>query len=70
MRVKRYFSSGDSNAALRFYQQGITKKEKDKQHDQRCMIGLARCFIRVGDMEKSEKHHCKSNSNGIVHLEA
>lgn len=46
------YSSGDSNSAVKFYEQGITKKEKDHQHDQRCLIGLARCYIKVGDVKK------------------
>ncbi|CAF0868799.1 unnamed protein product [Rotaria sordida] len=44
--------TGDSGAAVKFYEQGITKKEKDLQHDQRCFIGLARCYIKVGDIKK------------------
>ena len=45
-------SSGDSSSAVKFYEQGITKKEKDLQHDQRCLIGLARCYIKVGEIKK------------------
>ncbi|CAF0892536.1 unnamed protein product [Rotaria sordida] len=44
--------TGDSGAAVKFYEQGITKKEKDLQYDQRCFIGLARCYIKVGDIKK------------------
>ncbi|CAF1070981.1 unnamed protein product [Rotaria sp. Silwood1] len=44
--------TGDSSSAVKFYEQGITKKEKDLQHDQRCFIGLARCYIKVGDIKK------------------
>ncbi|CAF1303174.1 unnamed protein product [Rotaria sordida] len=44
--------TGDSSAAVKFYEQGITKKEKDLHHDQRCFTGLARCYIKVGDIKK------------------
>ena len=27
-------------------------KEKDLQHDQRCLTGLARCYIKVGEIKK------------------
>ncbi len=43
---------GDSSSAVKFYEQGITKKEKDFQHDQKCLIGLARCYIKVGEIKK------------------
>jgi hypothetical protein len=46
------YLSGDSSAAVKFYEQGITKKEKDFLHDQRCFIGLARCYIKVGEIKK------------------
>ncbi|CAF1061503.1 unnamed protein product [Adineta ricciae] len=44
--------TGDSSSAVKFYEQGITKKEKDIQHDQRCLTGLARCYIKVGEIKK------------------
>jgi hypothetical protein len=44
--------SGDSSSAVKFYEQGITRKEKDLQHDQKCLIGLARCYIKVGELKK------------------
>jgi len=45
-------SSGDASSAVKFYEQGITKKEKDFQHDQKCLTGLARCYIKVGEIKK------------------
>ncbi|CAF3582253.1 unnamed protein product [Adineta steineri] len=44
--------TGDSSSAVKFYEQGITKKEKDAHHDQKCLIGLARCYIKVGEIKK------------------
>ena len=47
-----WYYSGDSSSAVKFYEQGITKKEKDLQHDQKCLTGLARCYIKIGEMKK------------------
>ena len=45
--------TGDYPNALRHYEQGITRDEKHRDHDEACASGVARMSIRMGDLQRS-----------------
>ena len=44
--------TGDYMNALSHYEKGITKEEKDREHDEVCVAGIARMSIRMGDIRR------------------
>ncbi|KAI3389401.1 hypothetical protein SNEBB_003676 [Seison nebaliae] len=43
---------GDIPAAYKFYEKGITKRSDDREHDEYCAGGIARCALRIGDFRR------------------
>lgn len=43
---------GDYPNALRHYEQGITKEDSNREHDEACAFGVARMSIRMGDLRR------------------
>ena len=44
--------TGDYMTALAHYEKGITREEKDRDHDEVCAAGIARMSIRMGDIRR------------------
>lgn len=44
--------TGDYMNALSHYEKGITREEKDREHDEVCVAGIARMSIRMGDIRR------------------
>ena len=44
--------TGDYMTALAHYEKGITKQERDRDHDEVCAAGVARMSIRMGDIRR------------------
>ncbi|KAK3101973.1 hypothetical protein FSP39_007745 [Pinctada imbricata] len=44
--------TGDYMTALSHYEKGITREEKDREHDEVCAAGIARMSIRMGDIRR------------------
>ncbi|KAJ8298290.1 hypothetical protein KUTeg_024821 [Tegillarca granosa] len=44
--------TGDYMNALAHYEKGITKEDKDREHDEVCAAGIARMSIRMGDIRR------------------
>ena len=44
--------TGDYMTALSHYEKGVTREEKDREHDEVCAAGIARMSIRMGDIRR------------------
>lgn len=44
--------TGDYANALMHYEKGVTKEEKNRDHDEACAAGIARMAIRLGDIRR------------------
>ncbi|XP_033742140.1 WD repeat-containing protein 19-like isoform X1 [Pecten maximus] len=44
--------TGDYMNALSHYEKGVTRQDKDREHDEVCAAGIARMSIRMGDIRR------------------
>ena len=44
--------TGDYANALMHYEKGITKEDKNRDHDEACAAGIAKMSIRLGDIRR------------------
>ena len=43
---------GDYPTALKMFEKGITQSELDKDHNEQCNSGIARCSLKTGDIRR------------------
>lgn len=43
---------GDYPTALRLFEKGQTDRETDREHNEQCLCGVARCSLKTGDIRK------------------
>ena len=43
---------GDYPSALKLFEKGQTQAEHDRDHNEQCSAGIARCSLRTGDIRR------------------
>ncbi|KAK6172308.1 hypothetical protein SNE40_015995 [Patella caerulea] len=57
--------TGDYMNALSHYEKGVTKDEKERDHDEVCAAGIARMSIRMGDIRRGAAMAMKMPSKSL-----
>ena len=50
--LRYFFYRGDYPTALKMFERGITQDETDKEHNEQCSSGIARCSLKTGDISR------------------
>lgn len=50
-----FIQSGDYPTALKMFEKGKTMSQEDRDHNEACESGIARCSLKVGDIRRSIK---------------
>ena len=45
-------SSSDYPTSLKMFEKGLTENDYDKEHNENCHSGIARCSLKIGDIRR------------------